>query len=66
MSIENEAFIDLEQILHSQTDLLWRAKWRDLEKDMNRLANAGDWYGATKIANNIDFTDVAEELAHGV
>jgi hypothetical protein len=62
MSIENEAFIDLEQLLHLQTDLLWRAKWRELEKDMNRLANAGDWRAATKIANNIDLSDVAEEL----
>ena len=62
MTIENEAFIDLEQMLHLQTDLLWRAKWRELEKEMNRLANAGDWEGATKIANNIDLQDIADEL----
>ena len=62
MTIENEAFIDLEQMLHLQTDLLWRAKWRELEKEMNRLANAGDWEGATKIANNIDLQDIADDL----
>jgi len=61
MSVENEAFIDLEQMLHVQTDLLWRAKWKDLEKEMNRLANAGDWDGATKIASNINLDDVITE-----
>ena len=62
MTVENEAFIDLEEMLHLQTDILWRAKWKELEKEMNKLANAGDWDGAYKIANNIDLTDVADEL----
>ena len=62
MSIENEAFIDLEQLLHVQTDLLWRKKWKELEKEMNRLVNEGNWDAAQKIANNIDLSDITEEL----
>ena len=62
MGIENEAFIDLEQILHVQTDLLWRAKWRELEKEMNKLANEGNWDAAFAIAYNIDLKDVIGEL----
>ena len=58
MTIENEAFIDLEQMLHTQVDLLWKKKWRELEKEMNRLANAGEWDAASKIAQNIDLTDI--------
>jgi hypothetical protein len=63
MSVENEAFIDLEQMLHTQTDILWRRKWKELEKEMNRLANAGEWDAAVKIANNINLDDVIEETA---
>ena len=61
MTVENEAFIDLEQMLHNAVDFLWRAKWKELEKEMNRLANAGDWNAAQKIANNINLDDVIED-----
>ena len=54
MTVENEAFVDLEQLLHTQVDLLWRKQWRETEKEMNRLVNAGDWDTAVKIANNIN------------
>ena len=61
MTVENEAFIDLEQMLHLQVDLLWREKWREMEKQMNKLANAGDWDAAYRIANNIELEDVISE-----
>lgn len=62
MTVENEAFIDLEQLLHTQVDLLWRKKWRELEKQMNKLANAGNWDAAFAIAYNIELSDVIEEV----
>ena len=61
MTIENEAFIDLEQMLHNAVDVLWRAKWRDLEKEMNRLANEGKWNEAAQLAQNINLDDVISE-----
>ncbi len=47
-------------MLHLQVDLLWRAKWRELEKEMNKLANEGNWDAAFAIANNIQLDDVIE------
>jgi len=63
MTVENEAFIDLEMLLHTQVDLLWRKKWRELEKEMNKLANAGNWEAAFAIANNINLDDVISETS---
>ncbi len=62
MSIENEAFIDLEQMLHTAVNGLWLSLWRDLQKEMTRLANEGDWYSAQKLAQNIDLTPIAQEV----
>lgn len=62
MTVENEAFIDLEQLLHMQVDLLWRKKWREYEKEMNKLVNAGNWDAAFAIASNINLKDVIEEV----
>jgi len=61
MTVENEAFIDLEQILHVQVNLLWMTKWRELEKEMNKLANEGNWDAAFAIAYNIQLDDVISE-----
>jgi hypothetical protein len=61
MSIENEAFIDLEQMLHKAVDRLWRAQWRETEKELNRLANEDKWNEAQAIAQNINLSDVVEE-----
>ena len=61
MTVENEAFIDLEHMLHNAVDMLWKRKWRELEKEMNRLANAGEWDAASRIAQNIDLKDVIGE-----
>ena len=61
MTIENEAFIDLEQMLHERVDKLWRAKWKDLQKQLNKLANEGKWEEASKIAQNVNFDDIVDE-----
>lgn len=61
MTVENEAFIDLEMLLHTQVDLLWQQKWRKLQAEMNRLANEENWEAAFAIANNINLDDVIAE-----
>lgn len=61
MTIENEAFIDIEQALHNRVDQLWRKKWRETQKTLNRLANEGKWEEATKLAQNISMDDIVEE-----
>jgi hypothetical protein len=61
MTVENEAFIDLETMLHEKVDLLWRRKWREIEKDLSRLANEGKWHEAVQIASNINLDDIVEE-----
>lgn len=62
MTIENEAFIDLEQMLHVRTDFLWRKQWMETEKQLNRLANEDKWHEAAQIAQNINLNDVVMEL----
>ena len=62
MSVENEAFIDLENMLHERTDRLWRILWRDLQRDLIRLANEGRWDEALDRTNNIDFSEIVADL----
>lgn len=61
MSIENEAFIDIEQILHNAVDQLWQREWANLEKELVQLANAGEWGQAYRIAQNIELVPIVEE-----
>lgn len=62
MTIENEAFIDIEQVLHNAVDQLWQRQWADIEKELVRLANSGDWETAYRIAQNIELTILVEEV----
>lgn len=62
MTVENEAFLDLENALHIQFDLLWRVIWRDTQKELFRLANEGKWDEANKIANNINLQIPVDKL----
>jgi len=62
MTIENEAFIDLENILHDRVDRLWTRKWIDLQKQLNKLANAGQWREARDLTEQIDFSEIVDEV----
>jgi hypothetical protein len=58
MTIEHEAFIDLEQTLHRKVDRLWQKQWTTLQKKINTAANAGDWEQAYRLCDEIDFTEL--------
>ena len=58
MTVENEAFIDIEQMLHKRVDRLWKKQWVSLEGEINKAANAGEWDRAFQLCDEIDFTDV--------
>jgi hypothetical protein len=58
MTIEHEAFIDLEQTLHRKVDRLWQKQWTTLQKKINTAANAGDWEQAYRLCDEIDFTEI--------
>ena len=60
--VENEAFIDLENALHERTERLWNIQWRDIKRDLNRLANAGDWDAAHRRCDEIDFTEIVADV----
>jgi hypothetical protein len=62
MTIENEAFIDLENALHVKFNRLWTPLWRDLQKELIRLANEGKWREARQLANNIDLKPLVDKL----
>lgn len=62
MSIHNEAFIDLEQALHTKFDKLWVPLWRDTQKKIIKLANANEWGQARHLANNIDLKPLVDDL----
>jgi len=67
MTIENEAFIDLEQALHHKVNALWVKEWRTIQKKLNRLANAGKWDEAHKLADELNFRKIVRKttrLAH--
>lgn len=62
MTIENEAFIDIEMMLHNAVDELWQQQWLETQKELTKLANAGEWEAAFKIANNIEMQSIASEV----
>ncbi len=62
MTVENEAFIDLETALHVRFNSLWLAMWNDIRNELFTLANKGDWVTARKIANNIDMKPLVDDL----
>lgn len=61
MTIENEAFIDLEMVLHNKTNALWVKEWREIQKKLNRLANAGKWDEAHKFADELNFDRIVRK-----
>jgi hypothetical protein len=58
MTIEHEAFIDIEQALHKKVDRLWQKQWAGLKRKINTAANAGDWEQAYRLCDEIDFTEI--------
>lgn len=67
MTIENEAFIDLEAALHNKTNALWVKEWREIQKKLNKLVNAGKWDEAHKFADELNFDTIVRKstrLAH--
>jgi len=61
MTIENEAFIDIEQTLHNRTNAKWVKLWREMQGDLNRLANEGKWDEAHKLADTLDLDDLVDD-----
>lgn len=62
MTIEHEAFIDLEQALHRRTDELWQKHWREIRKQIMSAANREDWEAAFRICDEINFATIAAKL----
>lgn len=62
MSVENEAFIDLENILHDRVNRHWQQKWIELQKQITSHVNAGEWQQARKLTDEINFTEIVEDL----
>lgn len=58
MTVEHEAFIDIEQALHRKVDKLWQKHWSVLKKKIYTAANAGDWEKAYRLCDEIDFTEI--------
>lgn len=63
MTIEHEAFIDLEQALHRRTEQLWMKHWRGLRARIMSAANNEDWETAFRLCDEINFTPIAEKLS---
>lgn len=61
MSIENEAFIDIETALHKKVDKLWRKQWDQLQRQINRAVNKGDWDEAYKLCQEVDFQPIVDK-----
>lgn len=61
MSIDNEAFIDLEQALHHKVNALWVKEWREIQKKLNRLVNDGKWDEAHKFADELNFRQIVRK-----
>lgn len=61
MTVEHEAFIDIETALHEKVDKLWRKHWDGLQKQINTNVNSGNWDEAYRLANEIDFTPIVEK-----
>lgn len=64
MTVENEAFVDIEMALHNKVESLWLAQWRPLQKQLNTLAaenTSASWNEAHRITNNIDWETIVSE-----
>lgn len=61
MTIEHEAFIDIETALHEKVDRLWRKQWDQLRREINRAVNKGDWGKAYALCNEVDFNPIVEK-----
>lgn len=61
MTIENEAFIDIEQTLHNRTNAKWVKFWREIQGELNKLTNAGKWDEAHKLADTVDLDDLVDD-----
>lgn len=61
MTVEHEAFIDIEKALHEKVDRLWRKQWDQLQRQINRAVNKGDWTEAYSLCNEIDFTPIVKK-----
>lgn len=61
MTVEIQAFIDLEQTLHDKVNGLWVKHWREIEKELNKLANQGKWAEAHKFADELNFRSIVRK-----
>jgi len=61
MTIENEAFIDLEMALHHKVNALWVKEWREIQKKLNKLVNQGKWDEAHKFADELNFRRITRK-----
>ncbi len=61
MTIENEAFIDLEMTLHHKVNALWVKEWREIQKKLNKLVNQGKWDEAHKFADELNFRQIVRK-----
>lgn len=58
MTVEHEAFIDIEQALHRKVDRLWQKQWAELKRKIHIAANAGAWESAFRLCDEIDFEPI--------
>jgi len=61
MTIENEAFIDLELALHHKLNALWVKQWRVTQKELNTLVNQGKWDEAHRLADETNFRQIVRK-----
>lgn len=69
MTVENEAFVDIEMALHNKVESLWLEQWRPIQKQLNTLASENtpaSWGEAHRLTNSIDWEPIvskAKQLA---
>ena len=61
MSIDNEAFIDIELALHHKLNALWVKQWREIQKELNKLINQGKWAEAHKFADELNLRQIVRK-----
>lgn len=64
VTVENEAFVDIEMALHNKVEDLWLKQWRPIQKELNKLAaenTAASWNEAHKLTNSIDWEIIVSE-----
>ena len=61
MTIENEAFIDMELALHHKLNALWVKQWRETQKELNKLINQGRWDEAHKLSDELNFRQIVRK-----